>query len=230
MKPEPGKPDPQFSLRPVAMALGNLLNQPVAFAEDCIGPKAESAIKALNPGEVLALENTRFHAGEEANDPAFAEALASLGDFYVNDAFSVSHRAHASTEGIVKFLPSAAGRAMQEELEALGKALDKPERPVAAIVGGSKISTKLEVLKNLVAKVDILVLGGGMANTFLAAKGIAIGKSICEPDMFNAAQAIAAQGRAARLPYHAAEGCRDSICAQGRRCGENGFCQRCARR
>jgi phosphoglycerate kinase len=192
-RPELGVPDPQYSLRPVAMALGNLLNQPVAFAEDCIGPKAESAVKALGTGQILVLENTRFHAGEEANDPAFAEALASLGDVYVNDAFSVAHRAHASTEGIVKLLPAAAGRAMQEELGALTKALEKPERPLAALVGGSKISTKLALLQHLIGKVDVLVLGGGMANTFLAAKGIAIGKSICERDMFNAAQAISAK-------------------------------------
>jgi phosphoglycerate kinase len=188
-----GTPDPEYSLRPVATELGNVLGKPVAFAEDCIGPKAESAIKVLNFGDVLVLENTRFYSGEEANDPAFAQALASLGDMYVNDGFSVSHRAHASTEGIVQYLPSAAGRGMQEELNALANALDKPERPVAAIVGGSKISTKLELLQNLVTKVDVLVLGGGMANTFLAAKGIAVGKSLCEPDMFNAAQAIAAK-------------------------------------
>jgi phosphoglycerate kinase len=191
-RPKPGAPDPQYSLRPVAKALGDLLDQPVAFAEDCIGPKAESAIKALGTGQILVLENTRFHAGEEANDPAFAEALASLGDAYVNDAFSVAHRAHASTEGIVKLLPSAAGRAMQEELDALAKALEKPERPLAAIVGGSKISTKLALLQHLIAKVDVLVLGGGMANTFLAARGLKIGKSICEPDMFEAARTISA--------------------------------------
>jgi phosphoglycerate kinase len=185
--------DPQLSLAPVAKALGSLLGQPVAFAEDCIGPKAETAIKALMPGQILVLENTRFHAGEEANDPEFAKALAALGEIYVNDAFSTAHRAHASTEGIVKFLPSGAGRAMQQEIEALTKALDRPERPLAALVGGSKISTKLELLENLIGKVDILVLGGGMANTFLAARGIAIGKSISEPDMYVAAQAVMAK-------------------------------------
>jgi phosphoglycerate kinase len=188
-----GKSDPQYSLAPVARALGNLLGQPVAFAPDCIGPKAEAAVKALAPGQTLVLENTRFHEGEEKNDPAFAKALASFGDVYINDAFSVSHRAHASTEGIVKYLPSAAGRAMQEEISALTKALDHPERPLAAIVGGSKISTKLALLQNLIGKVDILVLGGGMANTFLAARGVKVGKSICEPDMFITAQSIMAK-------------------------------------
>lgn len=191
-RPE-GKPDPRASLAPVAKALGSLWGQPVAFAEDCIGPKAEAAVQALAPGHILVLENTRFHAGEEANDPAFAKALASLGDIYINDAFSVSHRAHASTEGIVKFLPSGAGRGMQQEIEALSKVLDKPERPVAALVGGSKISTKLDLLQNLLGKVDILILGGGMANTFLAAHGINIGKSICEPDMIATAKDIAAK-------------------------------------
>jgi phosphoglycerate kinase len=189
-RPTPGRFEAQYSLKPVAEALGHLLNQPVAFAEDCIGPKAESAVKALAPGGLLVLENTRFHAGEEKNDPAFSQALAALGDIYINDAFSVSHRAHASTEGIVHLLPSGAGRAMQEELNALAQALDKPERPLAAIVGGSKISTKLALLENLIAKVDVLVLGGGMANTFLAARGVAIGKSISEPDMFDEARRI----------------------------------------
>lgn len=188
-----GKPDPQYSLRPVANALGEQWGKPVAFAEDCIGPKAEAAVRTLEPGQVLVLENTRFHPGEETNDTTFAQALAALGDIYVNDAFSVSHRAHASTEAITKFLPSAAGRSMQEELGALSRVLDRPERPLAALVGGSKISTKLALLQHLVEKVDILVLGGGMANTFLAARGLAIGKSLSEPDMYNAAQAIAAK-------------------------------------
>ncbi len=188
-----GKPDPRYSLKQAAEALECLWGDKIAFAEDCIGPKAETAVKALMPGQILVLENTRFHAGEEANDPAFSRALASLGDVYINDAFSVSHRAHASTEGITKFIPSLAGRAMQEELEALRKALDKPERPLAAIVGGSKISTKLELLQNLVGKVDILVLGGGMANTFLAAKGVKIGTSLSEPDMIATAHAISAK-------------------------------------
>jgi len=188
-----GKPEETYSLRPVAKALGDLWGQPIGFAEDCIGPKAEATVKALTPGQILVLENTRFHPGEEKNDPAFAQALAALGDIYVNDAFSVSHRAHASTEGIVKFLPSAAGRAMQEELEALTKALEKPERPLAAIVGGSKISTKLALLQNLIGKTDMLILGGGMANTFLAARGIAVGKSLCEPEMYQTAKDVMAK-------------------------------------
>lgn len=188
-RPE-GKPDPQYSLKPVATALQQVWGQTVAFAEDCIGPKAEEAVKALVPGQILVLENTRFHDGEEKNDATFAQALASLGDVYVNDAFSAAHRAHASTEALARLLPAGAGRLMEAEVEALTKALSNPERPVAAVVGGSKISTKLELLQNLIAKVDILVLGGGMANTFLAAKGTAIGKSICEPDMYDTARDI----------------------------------------
>jgi phosphoglycerate kinase len=185
-----GKPDPKYSLNPVARALEQLWKQPVAFADDCIGTKAAAAIQSLSPGQVLVLENTRFHPGEEANDPEFAKALAALGEVYVNDAFSCAHRAHASTEGLAHLLPAAAGRLMQLELETLTKALSKPERPVAALVGGSKISTKLALLENLIGKVDILVLGGGMANTFLAAKGKPIGKSLSEPDMYDTARAI----------------------------------------
>lgn len=188
-----GKPNPDFSLKPIARDLEILLGSRVAFAEDCIGPLAQSAVKALAPGHVLVLENTRFHAGEEANDPAFAQALASLGDIYINDAFSAAHRAHASTEALARLLPAGAGRLMQSELGALTKALSSPERPLAAIVGGSKISTKLDLLQNLISKVDILILGGGMANTFLAAKGVAIGKSICEPDMYATACDIMAK-------------------------------------
>ncbi len=184
------KPEAKLSLRPVAAALSEIVNQPVAFAEDCIGPIAREAIAKLKKGKILVLENTRFHAGEETNDPQFAKELAALGDIYVNDAFSCAHRAHASTEGLAHLLPSAAGRLMQAELQALQQALEKPERPVAALVGGSKISTKLDLLQNLFGKVDILVLGGGMANTFLAAKGTAIGKSICEPEMFETARTI----------------------------------------
>jgi phosphoglycerate kinase len=186
----PKGPDPKDSLRPVAAELERLWGKPIAFAEDCIGPKAETAVKALAPGQILVLENTRFHAGEEANDPVFAKALAALAGpdgVYVNDAFSCAHRAHASTEGLAHLLPSAAGRLMQEELEALSKALSHPARPLAALVGGSKISTKLKLLNNLVAQVDLLVLGGGMANTFLAAKEIAVGTSLCENDMLKTA-------------------------------------------
>ncbi len=191
-----GKPDPQYSLRPIAKELGDLLNQPVAFAEDCIGPRATTEVHMLQPGQFLVLENTRFHAGEEKNDPALAQQMASLGEIFVNDAFSAAHRAHASTVGIAHLLPTLAGRLMQEELEMLHKALEKPERPVAAVVGGSKISTKLNLLNNMVGKVDILILGGGMANTFLAAKGVAIGKSLCEPNMFDNAKDITAKAEA----------------------------------
>jgi phosphoglycerate kinase len=190
-----GKPDAKYSLRPVAAELEKIWGRKIAFAEDCIGPKAEAAVKALAPGDAVVLENTRFYPGEEDNDPAFAKQLASLGQIYVNDAFSAAHRAHASTEGLAHLLPSGAGRLMQAEIEALTKALSKPERPLAALVGGSKISTKLDLLQNLVAKVDLLVLGGGMANTFLAAKGIAIGKSISEPDMFEKARTISAKAK-----------------------------------
>ncbi|HUY69093.1 MAG TPA: phosphoglycerate kinase [Alphaproteobacteria bacterium] len=188
-----GKPDPQCSLRPVAAEMENMLGRKVGFAEDCIGPKAETAARALQAGEFLLLENTRFHEGEEKNDPEFAKSLAALGEIFIDDAFSVAHRAHASNVGLCKLLPAAAGRLMQEELETLHKALEKPERPLAAVIGGSKISTKLGLLNNLLGKVDILILGGGMANTFLAAKGISVGKSLCEPDMFSSAQGIAAR-------------------------------------
>jgi phosphoglycerate kinase len=188
-----GKPDPAYSLRAPAAELQRIWGQPVAFAEDCIGPKAEQAIKALAPAHILVLENTRFHPGEEANDPAFAKQLASLGDVYVNDAFSCAHRAHASTEGLAHLLPSAAGRLMQAEIEALTNALSRPERPLGALVGGSKISTKLDLLNNMTSRVDMLVLGGAMANTFLAAKGVAIGISMCEPDMYDTARDIMAR-------------------------------------
>ena len=191
-----GKPNVKYSLRPVAAELQKIWGQPVAFAEDCIGSIAASAIAALPFGQVLVLENTRFYAGEEANDPAFAAQLAALGDVYVNDAFSAAHRAHASTEALAKLLPCAAGRLMQAELDALEKALSKPERPVAALVGGSKISTKLDLLENLVTKVDVLVLGGGMANTFLAAQGVNVGKSLYEADMLDTARAIATRAAA----------------------------------
>jgi phosphoglycerate kinase len=183
-------PDPSMSLKPVADKLSSILSMKVAFAEDCVGPKAESAVAAMQPGEVLVLENTRFHKGEEANDPAFVKQLAALGDMYVNDAFSVSHRAHASTEGLAHVLPAAAGRDMEEELQALARALDHPEKPLMAIVGGSKVSTKLGVLKFLTAKVDAIVLGGAMANTFLAASGKKVGKSMHEPDMLDTAREI----------------------------------------
>jgi phosphoglycerate kinase len=168
--------DPTQSLKPLAPAIADVLERPVAFAEDCVGEEALAAVNAMRPGNILCLENTRFHKGEERNDPDFADALAALGDIFVNDAFSVSHRAHASTEGLARKLPAYAGRTMQDELEALTKVLETPERPLAAIVGGAKVSTKLDLLGNLLAKVDVLVIGGGMANTFLAASGHAVGK------------------------------------------------------
>jgi len=188
-----GKVVPEMSLRPVAKALGKILGAPVAFSKDCVGPAAAQNVDHIGEGGVLVLENLRFHAEEEKNDPAFAAKLAALGDIYVNDAFSTAHRAHASTEAIAHLLPSAAGRLMEAELKALGAALEAPKRPVAAVVGGAKISTKLELLGNLVAKVDRLILGGGMANTFLAAKGVAMGKSLVEGEMLDEARAIMAK-------------------------------------
>jgi len=193
-----GGPDTANSLRPVAAAVAERLGRPVAFAADCVGPVAAAAVAALRDGDVLLLENTRFHKGEEKNDPAFVEALAALGDLYVNDAFSAAHRAHASTEGVAHKLPAFAGRAMQAELDALGKALDSPVRPVVAIVGGAKVSSKLDLLGNLVAKVDALVIGGGMANTFLNAQGYGVGKSLCEKDLAPTAREILDKARAAR--------------------------------
>lgn len=196
-----GKPMPEFSLQPVAAELAKVLGMPVAFAVDCIGAVAETAVQQLQPGGIVVLENTRFYPGEEANDPAFAASLAKLGDVVVMDAFSAAHRAHASTAALLELLPAAAGRLMQAELEALDKALGSPQRPVAAVVGGAKVSSKLGVLTHLLDKVDILVLGGGMANTFLAAQGIGIGKSLYEPDMLPTARAIMenAQQRGCRL-------------------------------
>ncbi|MEA2860371.1 MAG: phosphoglycerate kinase [Methylobacteriaceae bacterium] len=185
-----GGPDEANSLKPIAPALAQHLGKQVAFASDCIGEPAKAAIQKMRDGAVLLLENTRFHKGEEKNDPAFVDALAELGDVYVNDAFSAAHRAHASTEGLAHKLPAYAGRTMQAELEALGKALDNPVRPVMAVVGGAKISTKLELIGNLMNKVDILAIGGAMANTFLAAGGKEIGKSLCEKDLLDTARAI----------------------------------------
>ena len=187
-----------LSLRPLVGPMGRALaGRRVAFAGDCIGPEAETAAAALRPGEVLLLENLRFHAGEEANDPAFARALAALGDVYVNDAFSAAHRAHASTAGLARLLPAAAGRLMEAELKALESALATPDRPLAAIVGGAKVSTKLDLLGNLAGKVDTLVIGGAMANTFLHALGTDVGASLCERDMAGAARAILADADAA---------------------------------
>jgi phosphoglycerate kinase len=186
----PKGPDPAQSLRPVAEAVAAFIKRPVAFATDCIGPAAETAVAALKPGDVLCLENTRFHRGEEKNEPAFVAALARLGDVWVNDAFSAAHRAHASTEGLGHRLPAYAGRSMQAELDALTRALERPQRPLAAIVGGAKISTKLDLLGNLLAKVDALIIGGAMANTFLAAEGKPVGKSLVERDLVATARDI----------------------------------------
>lgn len=188
-RPE-AQPNPEFSLRPVAQRLAEILGGPVEFAADCIGDAAKKTIGSMLEGDVAMLENTRFHAGEEANDPEFVTALAANGDFYVNDAFSAAHRAHASTEGLARALPSAAGRAMERELDYLAAALLDPARPLMAIVGGAKVSTKIELLSNLVAKADILAVGGGMANTFLFAQGKSVGKSLCEPKFADTARAI----------------------------------------
>ncbi len=191
-----GECRPELSLQPVAAALEAALGAPVAFAADCIGATAEAAVAELSEGGVLLLENLRFHAGEEANDEAFAAALAALGDLYVDDAFSAAHRAHASVEALARRLPSAAGRLMQAELEHLARALENPQRPLAALVGGAKISTKLQLLGNLVERADLLIIGGGMANTFLAAAGVDVGRSLCEHDMADTAREIMAKAQA----------------------------------
>jgi phosphoglycerate kinase len=203
----PKRADPTQSLKLVVPALADVLDRPVAFVEDCVGERAAAAVNAMKPGDILCLENTRFHPGEERNDPAFVAQLAELGDVFVNDAFSAAHRAHASVEGIARRLPSYAGRSMQDELEALTNVLHTPMRPLAAIVGGAKISTKLDLLGNLLANVDILIIGGGMANTFLAARGHSVGKSLCEHDLLPTARDIldkaAAKGREIVLPVDA---------------------------
>jgi phosphoglycerate kinase len=187
--------DKSLSLEPLANVLAEQLGRPVLFAPDCIGPEAEKAVSALQPGQILVLENTRFHKGEEKNAPDFVAALAGHGDIYVNDAFSAAHRAHASTEGLAHKMPAYAGRALQAELEALETALEKPERPVMAVAGGAKISTKLELLGNLLAKVDRLAIGGAMANTFLAAQGKPVGKSLVERDLLDTARKILARAK-----------------------------------
>jgi phosphoglycerate kinase len=190
--------DEKDSLRPVAAALSKIINKPVEFADDCIGADAKTAVDAMNAGDILVLENTRFHKEEEKNDPAFVQALAHLGDIYVNDAFSAAHRAHASTEGLGHKLPAYAGRTMQAELDALSKALVAPAKPVIAIVGGAKVSTKIDLLENLVGRVDGLVIGGGMANTFLHAQGVKIGKSLAERDLADTARRIMDKAEAAK--------------------------------
>jgi phosphoglycerate kinase len=190
--------DPKYSLKPVAAEVARIIKRPVRFAEDCIGEPAARAVAAMKPGDIVCLENTRFHPGEEKNDPAFVAELAKLGDIWVNDAFSAAHRAHASTEGLGHKLPCYAGRTMQAELEALSQALDRPQRPLAAIVGGAKISTKLDLLGNLLDKVDTLIVGGAMANTFLLTQGKDVGKSLVETDLVDTARDIMAKAKAAK--------------------------------
>jgi phosphoglycerate kinase len=197
-----GQNRPDMSTALLVKPLAELTGRSVRFIEDCQGEEAARAVSIMLPGSIGILENTRFHLGEEKNDPELARAMAALGDFYVNDAFSVSHRAHASTEGIAHFLPAYAGRAMEAELTALEKALGKPERPVAAVVGGAKVSTKLAVLGHLVGKVDHLIIGGGMANTFLAARGVDVGKSLCEHDLVGEAESIFERAEAAGCTIH----------------------------
>ncbi|CZT33086.1 phosphoglycerate kinase [Rhizobium sp. 9140] len=185
-----GEPVADMSLKPIAAAVEDIIDQRVHFAADCIGEAAATAVASLEDGDILLLENTRFHKGEEKNEADFTKALAANGDIYINDAFSAAHRAHASTEGLAHLLPAYAGRTMQAELEALEAGLGNPKRPVVAIVGGAKVSTKIDLLTNLVKKVDALVIGGGMANTFLAAQGIDVGKSLCEHDLAETARSI----------------------------------------
>ena len=190
--------DPTQSLKPVAAEVARIIKRPIKFADDCIGEPAEQAVDAMKPGEILCLENTRFHAGEEKNDPVFVAELAKLGDIWVNDAFSAAHRAHASTEGLGHKLPAYAGRTMQAELEALAKALENPQRPLVAIVGGAKISTKLDLLGNLLDKVNALIIGGAMANTFLLAQGKNVGKSLVETDLVSTALEIMDKAKAGK--------------------------------
>ncbi len=192
----------EFSLRQVVAPLSGVLGRPVGFIADCAGDAAAAQVAALADGSVTVLENTRFHAGEEKNEAGLVREMAKLGDFYVNDAFSAAHRAHASTEGLAHVLPAYAGRSMEAELKALEAALGTPARPVAAVVGGAKVSSKLDVLTNLVGKVDHLIIGGGMANTFLAAKGISVGKSLCEHDLADTARAILLRAEAANCTVH----------------------------
>lgn len=200
-----GQKNPEMSLSLVTRALSGVLGRQVQFIPDCAGEAAAAGIAVMRGGDIAILENTRFHAGEEKNDPALADAMAALGDYYVNDAFSAAHRAHASTEGLAHRLPAFAGRSMEKELDALEAALGKPVSPVAAVVGGAKVSTKLDVLQNLVEKVDHLIIGGGMANTFLLARGVNVGKSLCEKDLTDTADAIMDKadeaGCTIHLPY-----------------------------
>ncbi len=197
-----GQPDPEMSLAQIRPALEAALGVPVAFAENCIGGPAKRVVAAMNAGDVALLENTRFHEGEEKNDKLLAASMAALGDIFVNDAFSAAHRAHASTEGLARLLPACAGRLMEAELKALDAALGSPNRPVAAVVGGAKVSTKLELLSNLITRVDHLVIGGGMANTFLAAQDLEIGSSLAERDMADTAREILERANAAGCKIH----------------------------
>jgi phosphoglycerate kinase len=195
-----GQPNPKYSLRPVADRLGDLLKSPVPFGEDCVGQPAQSAVRAIGPGEVVLLENVRFHAEEEANERDFAANLAKLGDTFVNDAFGTAHRAHASTEGLAHQLPAVAGLLMEKEIVSIGQALDNPKRPFVAIVGGAKVSSKLAVLNNLIDRVDRLLIGGGMANTFLRARGAEVGKSLLEADLVATAADLLGRGGKVLLP------------------------------
>ena len=197
-----GESRPDMSTAQLVLPIHRLSGRSVRFVEDCQGPEAERAISIMLPGNIGVLENTRFHPGEEKNDPELAKGMAALGDYYVDDSFSTAHRAHASTEGITHYLPSFAGRAMEAELSALEKALGNPERPVAAVVGGAKVSTKLAVLGHLIGKVDHLIIGGGMANTFLAARGVDVGKSLCEKDLIGEAESIFERADAAGCTIH----------------------------
>jgi phosphoglycerate kinase len=195
-----GKPNPTYSLEPVAERVGELLKAPCPFGADCVGPPAEAAVRMVGPGEVVLLENVRFHAEEEANDPAFAAQLARLGDVFVNDAFGTAHRAHASTEGLAHDLPAVAGLLMEKEIVTMGQALENPRRPFVAVVGGAKVSSKLAVLQNLIDRVDRLLIGGGMANTFLKAQGREVGRSLLEPDLVDTARDLLGRGGKIVLP------------------------------
>jgi phosphoglycerate kinase len=197
-----GQSRPDMSTALLVKPMWELTGRSVRFVEDCQGPEAERAVATMTPGSVGILENTRFHAGEEKNDPELSKAIAALGDYYVNDAFSAAHRAHSSTEGVAHILPSFAGRAMEAELRALERALGEPERPVAAVVGGAKVSSKLAVLGHLVGKVDHLIIGGGMANTFLAARGVNVGKSLCEHELTGEAESIFDRAEQANCTIH----------------------------
>ena len=197
-----GERNLEFSLGPVVAPLAAVLGRPVRFVADCVNELADAAVAEMKPGEIALLENTRFHSGEEVNRERLVDGMAKLADFYVNDAFSAAHRAHASTEGLAHKLPSFAGRSMERELDALEAALGNPAKPVAAVVGGAKVSTKLDVLNNLVAKVDHLIIGGGMANTFLAARGVDVGKSLCEHDLASTVEEIMGAAEAAGCTIH----------------------------